>query len=155
MNASSARKIIAPFTAALGLAPRTACVVMFGVAGLTGCAESLTSAEPLDPRIQAHVEANRRYPRWEDFPAPPADLPPMTAVADRVSGLSQESDTLASQRAALQWTLSDSEGFAAGVAARIAAVPVSPDARRTAEEIDAYARDLRERGRAPPPIPRR
>ena len=44
---------------------------------------------------------------------------------------------------------------AAGVTARVRQAPVSIDALRTLAESEAFAAQLRERGRAPPPIPRR
>lgn len=122
--------------------------------GLSACAGGVAAPEA-EARIQAHVDANRRYPRWADFPMEPTALPTADAVAGRISALDGRAVTLARQQAAIAWTLDDAQSFADRVAAQIAAAPVSPDVVRTRAEIDAYAEALRERGRAPPPIPRR
>lgn len=140
MNASLAKKMI--LLAALAL---SACA---GVAH--------DGAEtPLEPRIAALVAENRDYPVWADFPAAPTDAPSAMDVAGRVATLNVSGAALEGEAARIAWTLSDQEAFAREVTARVAATPVSPDARATQADIDAFAQRLRDRGRAPPPVPRR
>lgn len=126
---------------------------------LGGCVTALDYAESPDPsetaRIAEIVRANAVYPRWEDFPTPLEDGPSAdeaeAAVAQvRTIGVAQEAEA-----AALDWSIDDPGAFSAAITARVREVPVSADARRTQAEIEAFAARLRERGRAPPPIPRR
>ena len=56
------------------------CVVLTGTALLSACAGAQAArtdtASPIAPQVQALVDANRRYPRWEDFPkGTPAPAP--------------------------------------------------------------------------------
>jgi len=37
----------------------------------------------------------------------------------------------------------------------VGAVPISPDAARTQADIEAFAQELRDRAKAPPPVDRR
>ena len=126
------------------------------LSGCIGASASKTEAvSPLAPRIQELVDANRRYPRWEDFPAAPTDLPPVTQVASNVQRLQGDSATLTSEIARIDWTLGDAEALAAETRAAVNAVPVSPDAVRTQADIEAFAQNLRDRAKAPPPLDRR
>ncbi|WP_218119304.1 hypothetical protein [Brevundimonas sp. 374] len=126
------------------------------LSGCIGASASKTEAvSPLAPRIQELVDANRRYPRWEDFPAAPTDLPPVTQVASNVQRLQGDSATLTSEIARIDWTLGDAEALAAETRAAVNAVPVSPDAVRTQADIEAFAQSLRDRAKAPPPLDRR
>lgn len=142
MNASRLKKMTAALT---GLS-------------LAGCAGSFVAetdaSSPLAPRVQQIVDANRTYPRWEDFPATPTDLPQPVELATRVNTLKVSGAALDGEAARLAWTLSDPEAFAAGVTSRIEAVPVSPESARTLEEIEAFAERLRQRSVAPPPVRR-
>lgn len=138
MNAPFTRNVIA---AALAMTALTACAV--------------SEAPPVEPRVQAMIDANRAYPRWENFPAAPVDVPEPVQIAGQVNALAIGRSALESEVARIEWTLADAEGWARAVTDRVNAVPVSPDAIRTREEIDAFARSLRDRGRAPPPVPRR
>lgn len=130
-----------------------------GTAGLTACAGAFDpvtdSASPVAPRVQALVDANREYPRWEDFPRASAPVEPQD-VAVQVNTLKVSSGALAGEVSRLEWTLTgDPAAYAAETRARVAAVPVAPATAETQAEIDAFARRTRERGRAPPPIDRR
>ncbi|WP_242076502.1 hypothetical protein [Brevundimonas diminuta] len=126
------------------------------LSGCVGASASRTEAvSPLAPRIQELVDANRRYPRWEDFPAAPTDLPPVTQVASNVQRLQGDSATLTSEIARIDWTLGDAEALAAETRAAVNAVPVSPDAVRTQADIEAFAQSLRDKAKAPPPLDRR
>ncbi|WP_295196935.1 hypothetical protein [uncultured Brevundimonas sp.] len=126
------------------------------LSGCVGASASRTEAvSPLAPRIQELVDANRRYPRWEDFPAAPTDLPPVTQVASNVQRLQGDSATLTSEIARIDWTLGDAEALAAETRAAVNAIPVSPDAVRTQADIEAFAQSLRDKAKAPPPLDRR
>lgn len=143
MNAALAKKMIALSAAASGLA-------------LTACSATAPATEPaaLEPRIAALVAENRDYPRWTDFPATTA-APQPVEIAARVNTLKVSGAGLEGEIARIEWTLSDSETFAREVAARVAATPIAPETQATRADIDAFAQRLRDRGRAPPPIPRR
>ncbi len=129
------------------------------LATLGGCQTALDVAESPDPgdtvRIAEVVNANRVYPRWEDFPGAGTDRISPTQVRGEVGALKAGADELEIQVAAIDWTGLDAGAITAGVRARVAAVPVSPDAARTRTEVEAFALTLRERARAPAPVHRR
>lgn len=135
------------------------CVVLTGTALLSGCAGAQAArtdaASPIAPQVQALVEANRRYPRWEDFPKG-APAPEPAEIAAQVNTLRVSSGALAGEVSRLDWqTSGDAAAFEADVRARIAATPVDPASAETQAEIAARLRAARERGRAPPPVDRR
>ncbi|MBU1386079.1 MAG: hypothetical protein KKG14_05555 [Alphaproteobacteria bacterium] len=133
--------------------------VAVAAAGLTACVGAFNPetdpTSPVAPRVQALVDANRHYPRWADFPK--ATEPPEPAlIAGRVATLATSGEDLDAAAARLEWSASgDPVAFAEAVRARVAAVTVAPVTQETAAEIEEYARRIRERGRAPPPLPRR
>lgn len=135
-------------------------LLMAGAALLTvgGCRTALDVAESADPaesaRIAEIVNANRVYPKWEDFPKRGTDGPTVDQVRSEVAGLRADAAALQGQVAAMP-AIDDVAALETDVRARVEAVPVSPDTQRTREQLDAFARDLRERARAPAPIPRR
>ena len=103
---------------------------------------------------KALVDANRVYPRWENFPPSPQNLPQPVELAARVNTLRATSGALAGEVERLEWTLGDPVEFEREVNSRIDASRMSPITARTAAEIEAYAAALRARAKAPPPIPR-
>ncbi|WP_417230496.1 hypothetical protein [Brevundimonas sp.] len=125
------------------------------LSGLAGCAGTHGEASTPSPAVVALVDANRTYPRWEDFPATPTDLPSASVIAGHVATLNVTGGTLTGEVSRLEWTLFDPEAYVAAVMARLAEARIAPATVRTRAEIDALADELRERGRAPPPIPRR
>jgi hypothetical protein len=135
------------------------CVVLMGASLLSACAGAFSphtdTASPAAPQVQALVDANREYPRWEDFPkSTPAPEP--ARIAAQVNTLRVSSGALAGEVSRLDWqTSSDVEAFAESVRARVAATPVAPATAQTQAEMDARLRAARERGRAPPPVDRR
>ncbi|MGV9007408.1 MAG: hypothetical protein ACOH1H_11795 [Brevundimonas sp.] len=131
-------------------------VILGSLGGCAGTYGAVTEPAPeATARVEALVEAHRTYPRWADFPATPTDMPAATTVAGQVATLAVTGGTLTGEVARLDWTLDDPEAFAAAVRARIAATTVAPATARTQAEIEALAERLRQRGQAPPPIPRR
>jgi len=108
-----------------------------------------------DARVSAIVEANLSYPRWRDFPASPSPLPADATLAVAVARLDAGQAALTRETAAIDWTLSDPEAFAAATRSRVDASRLAPATDQTAETLEAFAESLRERGRAPPPIRRR
>jgi hypothetical protein len=149
MNAFSIRKLKVPLA--------TGAVAALGFS-LSGCAlgfdPATDAASPLAPRVQQLVDANREYPRWENFPAAPAGLPAPVEVATRVNTLRATQGALAAEIAANPQILEDPAAFEAETRARVEAVPVSPDSIRTLSDIDEFARRQRARAAAPPPIDR-
>jgi hypothetical protein len=127
---------------------------------LSGCVAAVfdpatDASSPVAPRVQAMVDANRTYPRWENFPPSPQNLPTAVELAARVNTLRATSGALAGEVERLEWTLGDPAAFQRDVDSRLDASRLAPATARTAAEIEAYAASLRERAKAPPPIPRR
>lgn len=143
MNASLSKKMFFCAVAAVGT---SGCAVAFDPV------TDPTSA--VAPRLQALVDANRVYARWEDFPAAPVGLPEPVELATRVNTLRVTGGALAGEVSRIEWTLQDAEAFELDVAARVAASQPLPATARTQEEIEAFAQSLRDRSRAPPPVPR-
>jgi hypothetical protein len=135
-------------------------VALGGGAALGGCVGAFDPAvDPRSPaaaRVEALVAANREYPRWADFPRQSEPLPAPVEIAARVDALEGASGELAAAAARIEWqTTGDAAAYAEAARARVAAVEVDPVTAETASEIEDFARRARERGRAPPPIPRR
>jgi hypothetical protein len=129
-------------------------------AGLGGCIGSFKpetdASSPVAPRVQALVDANREYPRWTDFPKSVEPLPEPAAIAAQVNTLRATGGALAGEVAAIDWqTTGDPDAFAADVQSRIDATQVAPVTQETQAELEEFARQTRERGRAPPPVDRR
>lgn len=124
---------------------------------LSSCAgafdPAVDASSPVAPRVLALVEANRTFPRWQDFPK--AEAPPEPVqVAARVNTLRATGGALAGEVERLQWTLGDPAAFEREVAARVNASQPSAEAIQTTADIEARAAALRERAKAPPPIDR-
>ena len=134
-------------------------MVLLAVGGLLGgCAgafEADVGNSPIAAQVQTQVDSNRTYPRWADFPKTATDTPTSAQVATRVAALNAADARLDGEVARLQWRLGDPATFESDVRARLAAVTVAPATQQTEAEIEAWAARLRERGKAPPPIPRR
>lgn len=136
---------------------RTVAVFLLLTGGLGACASVAPTADPeatLSPRVQAMIDANRRYPRWEDFPPAATDLPDATAIAGRVSAVEGQGSALSADAARIEWVLSDAEGFAREVEARIDRTRVAPATAQTQADVEAFAQSLRDRAAAPPPVDR-
>lgn len=142
------RKIAASIAAGLASAAMGGCVGSFEPA--------TDPSSPVGQSVQALVDANREYPRWADFPKS-AEAPPEPArIAGQVNTLRIAGNTLATETARIDWQVgSDPDQFSAAARARIDAVPVGPVTQETQAEIEAFLRQTRERGRAPPPVDRR
>lgn len=110
---------------------------------------------PLATRIQTIVDENREYPRWQDFPAPPENVPTPTYVRSAVQGLEGQQQTLNLQIAQIEWTLTEpAEEYIANIRQRMAADQVEAPTAQTPAEIEAFAAALRARAKAPPPVDR-
>ncbi|RZJ77989.1 MAG: hypothetical protein EON88_34660 [Brevundimonas sp.] len=135
------------------------CVLLTGAGLLSACANAFSprtdTTSPVAPQVQALVDANREYPRWEDFPkTTPAPEPAQVAV--QVNTLRVSAGALAGETSRIDWqTSGDVAAFTESVRARVAATPVAPASAQTQAEIEARLRAARERGRAPPPVDRR
>ena len=103
----------------------------------------------MGPRVQALVDANKTYPKWEDFPSAPADLPATVAVAQSVNTLRITGGALNGEVGRLEWSLQDPAAFEREMAARVAASQPAPATLQTQAEIEAFAQRLRDRARAP------
>ena len=150
MNASLAKKTRAALTAAAATVALGGCLAM----GPFDTETDQTS--PVAARVDALVAANTAYPRWEDFPARPTDIPSAQVIRAEVHGLETAQAGLAADAAAIDWTMEeDPEVFAERIRAAVSAKAAAPvDVQRTQAEIEAFAEELRRRATAPPPVPR-
>ena len=148
MNVFAPKKVSRPIliaAAVLNSAMLSSCAGAFDPA--------VDASSPVAPRVLALVEANRTYPRWEDFPK--AEAPPEPVqVAARVNTLRATGGALAGEVERIEWTLGDPAAFERDVAARIDATQASPESIQTSADIEARAAALRDRAKAPPPIDR-
>jgi hypothetical protein len=143
MNAQQAKFVI-------GLA-----VVSGAVSGCAGSFEAETdAASPIAPRIQALVDANREYPRWENFPQATTDAPGPVEVAARVQGLTGAGASLQTDAERIEWTLGDPTALANEITSRVDAQQIAPVTAETQAEVEAFAEQARRRAEAPPPIDR-
>ena len=140
------------WTAAWGMALSSA----VALGGCVSAFEPKTDpTSPLAPRIQKLVDENRQYPRWADFPRTSTPLPAPAEIAAEVGRLESRNTALTAEMARIDWTLdSDPAAFVESITRRIDASQMSPQTLRTAEEVEAYAEELRRRAKAPPPIDR-
>lgn len=146
MNARQAKKISGGLLLASALTALGGCATAFD--------PQTDEASPLAPRVQALVDANRAYPRWEDFPRSTDPLPDPVEVAARVNGLRGSGTDLAAEAARIDWQLGDPVAFANEVNSRIDAQAVAPVTAETQAEVEAFAARTRQRGAAPPPVDR-
>lgn len=146
MNALHAKKLI------IGLLGASV------LSGLGGCAASLTpeteAASPVAPRVQALVDANRAYPRWENFPRSSEPLPEPVEVAARVGTLRTASSDLAAATARIEWQEGDPADLVREVNDRIDAQAIAPVTAETQAELDAFVARARARATPPPPVDR-
>lgn len=132
--------------------------LLLGAPMLAGCAgafEADVSDSPLEPRVQALVDANREYPRWDEFPKASGDIPTAAQIAANVDALQASNASLSRDVARIDWQMQDAAAFEAQVRQQLDSLPPSPEALRTAEQLEAWAAEQRRLGEAPPPIPRR
>lgn len=127
---------------------------------VTGCMSYDPFNQTIDPnspaaqRVEALARADDSFPRWEDFPAEPENVPTATDIRNQVLALEAEETELARQVAAIDWTLDEDDGdpWAQRVRNRIdprLARPVDPE---DMAEALAWANRMRERSTPPPPI---
>lgn len=141
-------------------ARRTAliCAVTVSACVLAGCVSSPFNAPvPADstvsPRLVAIEHANLPYPRWSQFPAPPANLTTPATFAAEAEGVEASQRELLQQAAGLQWTLCCTEAWAAETRAAVApafATPAPPDSQAATAEFIRQMQAVS----VPPPKPR-
>src|SRR5690606_35633218 len=87
MNVNLVKIVLQPFAAV------TLC------AGLSACAfdPPADPASPLATRIDSLVAEKRDYPRWQDFPAAPVNVPDAATVRTAVTGLEASQGVLNSE----------------------------------------------------------
>lgn len=153
MNATGGKIRIAGRGAALAV---SAC---FGLAGCLSFSPQTDPASPAAARVDALVAANRGYPDWEDFPSGPRPVPAPAEIVHEVAQLNITGDAMSREVAAIDWTLSDPEAWAASVRSRLDAAFAAPPPPDVAARIEAMAEALRQRAEPPPqltrPAPRR
>lgn len=131
------------------------------VVAVCGAVSACATNPPTDPssplvaQIEQRVSQKRDYPRLEDFPAAPVNVPTPAHVRAAVGQLEQGQSGLIREVAAIDWTLDDdAEQYAASLRQRIAQDNVDIPTLSTPAEIEAFAQSLRQRAKAPPPVDR-
>ncbi len=148
MNARNLKKIVPMLAGLTGAAP------VLGGCVATPFDAATDEASPVSARVDALVAANREYPRWQDFPPAPTDLPGAAQFADKVAALGVTRQVLTSEVGAMTWDEEEPATLAAAIRSRIDASLAAPIAVQTRQEIEAEAARLRQRGTPPPPIDR-
>ncbi len=131
--------------------------LMAALAGCVSYSPFNSETDPTSPaaqRVDALARADGAYPRWEDFPAAPRDVPSAADIRARVVALEASEATLARQVAGIQWTLNESDGdpWARRTRARIDARLAQPADPNAMAEALAWAERLRARANPPPPV---
>lgn len=136
-------------------------VALMGLIGaLTGCMAYDPFNQAIDPnsaaaqRVEALARADDAYPRWDEFPAAPQNVPTAADIRNQVRTLEAADAQLNRQIAAIEWTLDERDGdpWARRTRNRIdprLAQPVDPD--EMAEAL-SWARRLSDRATPPPAI---
>ncbi|WP_242913400.1 hypothetical protein [Brevundimonas pishanensis] len=131
------------------------------VVAVCGAVSACATNPPTDPssplvaEIEQKVAQKRDYPRLEDFPLAPVNVPTPAYVRTAVNQLEQSQAGLNRQISAIDWTLDDdAEQYAASLRQRIAQDRVEIPTLSTPAEIEAFAQSLRQRAKAPPPVDR-
>ena len=109
---------------------------------------------PAAQRVGALARADDSFPRWEDFPAEPQNVPTVADIRNRVLALEASEAQLNLQVAAIDWTLDEDDGAPWAERTRNRLDPrlaQAVDPAFLAAEIER-ARRLRERATPPPPI---
>ena len=136
-------------------AVRTLVLSAFCTAGLCGCISDPFN-HPTDPtaagaaQISAVAATPGPYPTWSKFPAAPVNVPTVAMWNAKAKSLDADQSQLLHEAAGLQWTLSDTEGWAAQARSLIdpaMAVPAPPNAQAATEAFAAKARAMA----VPPP----
>lgn len=128
-----------------------------GAALLSACAFNAPTDpnSPLDARIEALVAENSAYPKLEEFPAPPVGVPTAAEVKAQVQRLAATENRLSGEVAGIDWQDDqDADAYAAQVRRRVDEAVVNAPTPETPAEIEAFAQQLRERAKAPPPVDR-
>jgi len=132
-------------------------IVAFAAAAASGCMASDPFAPQTDPQSAAAAsiaEATARtkpYPKWSDFPAAPTNVPQPSTIATRVAETEAAQAALVAAAAEIEWTLSDTQGWAASARSLVdpsLAVPAPADATA---QTEAFAAEARAKA-TPPPV---
>lgn len=131
------------------------------VVAVCGAVSACATNPPTDPssplvaEIEQKVAQKHDYPRLEDFPLAPVNVPTPAYVRTAVNQLEQSQAGLNREISAIDWTLDDdAEQYAASLRQRIAQDRVEIPTLSTPAEIEAFAQSLRQRAKAPPPVDR-
>lgn len=129
--------------------------ICVAAAALSGCISDPFN-QPTDPNAQGSAAITAEaahpgpYPRWSQFPAVPANVPTVATWNADAKGLDADQAELLREAAGLQWTLHDSDQWAAEQRRLIdpaMAVQAPPNSAAATEAFAAAARALA----VPPP----
>ncbi len=128
-----------------------ACVAIDAVE--PGANAAIDPASPAAAAVAAAAANPGPWPTFAGIPEMPADVRTASQWGEAVAD--QEADRLLTQRnvAPDTWSLTDTEGFAADLRAKVAEIDVHAPTDAEIAESEAYARALRARA-TPPPLPR-
>lgn len=128
-----------------------------GMASVSACASNLDqdSTSPLASELQALVDSRKAYPRLDEFPADPVNVPTAESVRTKVVALENTQVSMANSVQAIDWQMDgDADATAAEIRRTLTEMLVEAPTAQTPAEIEAFAQSLRDRAKAPPPIDR-
>lgn len=126
-------------------------------AALGGCATTagVAPARPENAATGVVIDEaairRRPYPRWSDFPAAPTNVPVPSQFAARVADTEAARERLAAEASQIEWTLANSEQWAASVRALVDPALAAPVDANAAAETEAFAAAARAKA-TPPPV---
>ncbi len=128
-----------------------------GMVSVSACAsnQAANGQSPLAPELQALVDSRQSYPRLDEFPADPVNVPTPESVRSQVVALEGTQMALATSVQAIDWQNdADAEATAAEIRRKLDDMPVEIPTEQTPAEIEAFAQSLRDRAKAPPRVDR-
>jgi hypothetical protein len=132
-------------------------VLCAGASALSGCISDPFN-QPTDPnapgaaQISAVAATPGPYPRWSQFPAVPAHVPTLAMWNAEAKGLDADQAQLLHQASDLQWTLYDTDQWAAQARGMIDPALAVPAPSTAEADTEAFAAKARALATPPPPV---
>jgi hypothetical protein len=104
-------------------------------------------ASPVAPDVARLTRGDAKFPTFASIPNPPKDVRPLAQYGRSAQAVLAEGEALTQATAPGTWTLEGTDAFAAK-ARRDAGPQLEPP---TPGDAEAFARELRERAKPPPP----
>ena len=136
--------VIRPFRPAIASG---AALLMAGCIGNPFQDTPVDPASPVAPDVARMTRGEGKYPTFASIPKPPKDIRPVAQYGRQADAILAEGAALERATAPGTWTLQGTDDFAEK-ARRDAGPQIEPP---KPGEVEAFARELRERATPPPP----